>query len=148
VSKAKAQRVSQELERAKGRLEAAKLRVTRPRVGVLRVLIEEHGPFSVEEIRDRADTSDLDRVTVYRCLTAFEELGLVRRCEFGDSISRYEYASAEHHHHHVICRKCRRTESLEDCIPDALTEAVRKLGYEDVSHSLEFFGVCGNCRKK
>jgi Fur family ferric uptake transcriptional regulator len=127
-------------------LEQASMRLTQPRIAILKALIADHGPFSVDEVRSLSGAKDLDRVTVHRCLTAFEEIGLVRRCEFGDSTSRYEYAGDDHHHHHVICKQCRKMENVEECIPKALVNAVRSMGYENVSHSLEFFGVCKKCR--
>ncbi len=121
------------------------MRLTQPRLAILKALIADHGPFSADEIRSLAGNSHLDRVTVYRCLTAFEEIGLVRRCEFGDGTSRYEYSAGDHHHHHVICKRCRKMENVEECIPKTLTNLVRAMGYENVSHSLEFFGVCKKC---
>ncbi len=136
----------EELKRALAVLEQASMRLTQPRILILKALIADHGPFSVDEVRSIAGSRDLDRVTVYRCLTAFEEVGLVRRCEFGDSTSRYEYSSGEHHHHHVICKQCRKMETVDECIPKALINVVRSMGYENVSHSLEFFGVCKKCR--
>lgn len=145
-SKSSKKAQNEELKRATEMLEKASLRVTQPRIAILRVLIAEHGPFSADEVKALSGSKDLDRVTVYRCLTAFEEIGLVRRCEFGDSTSRYEYSGGDHHHHHVICKRCRKMENVEECIPKSLVNAVRSMGYEDVSHSLEFFGVCKKCR--
>ncbi|MFN7685122.1 MAG: Fur family transcriptional regulator [Oligoflexia bacterium] len=133
------------MKRAFAALERASLRLTQPRISILKALIADHGPFSVDEIRSIAGSKDLDRVTIYRCLTAFEEIGLVRRCEFGDSTSRYEYSADEHHHHHVICKRCRKVENVEECIPKGLINSVRSMGYVNVSHSLEFFGVCKRC---
>lgn len=137
---------NEELKRALAVLEQASMRLTQPRIAILKALIADHGPFSVDEVRSLAGSKDLDRVTVYRCLTAFEEIGLVRRCEFGDSTSRYEYSGGEHHHHHVVCKRCRKTENVEECIPKALVNSIRSMGYADVSHSLEFFGVCKKCQ--
>jgi Fur family ferric uptake transcriptional regulator len=127
-------------------LEESGLRCTQPRVKLLKSLIAEHGPFSVEELSRLSGSPRLDRVTVYRCLTAFEEIGLVRRCEFGDGISRYEFSMGDHHHHHVVCRKCRKTQTLDQCFPRALLTQVESLGFSDISHTLEFFGVCKSCR--
>jgi Fur family ferric uptake transcriptional regulator len=138
---------AEELSRAVTLLEQASMRLTQPRTAILKVLIAAHGPFSVDEVRSLAGTRGLDRVTVHRCLTAFEEIGLVRRCEFGDSTSRYEYSGHGHHHHHVICKRCRKMENIEQCIPKALIRSVRSMGYEEVSHSLEFFGICRKCRE-
>ncbi len=135
-----------ELSTALERIERAGLRRTQPRIAILKALIAEHGPFSVDELREISSIKKIDRVTVYRVLLAFEELDIVRRCEFGDGISRYEYCEAGHHHHHVVCKKCRKTQSIDECIPESLVNRVKKLGYEEVSHSLEFFGVCRSCR--
>ncbi len=137
---------SDELKNAIGVLEQASMRLTQPRIAILKALIADHGPFSVDEVRSLAGSKNLDRVTVYRCLTAFEELGIVRRCEFGDSTSRYEYSGGEHHHHHVICKRCRKVETVEKCVSKALFNSIQSMGYQDVSHSLEFFGVCKKCQ--
>ena len=133
------------LNEALDALKNASLRQTQPRIQLLEALISTHGPFSVDEILQLPNLKTLDRVTVYRCLSTFEELGLVRRCEFGDGTSRYEYASEEHHHHHIVCKQCRKSQVIEACIPDSLTQVVKKMGYSQVSHSLEFFGICKNC---
>ncbi len=128
------------------------LRQTRPRMALLEALIAEHGPFSVDELLKLPSLKGLDRVTVYRCMSAFEDAGLVSRCEFGDGSSRYEFASGGHHHHHVVCKRCRRTESLPEsfdaCVPKALLSQVAALGFAEVSHTMEFFGVCGDCQRK
>lgn len=129
-------------------LRNAGLRRTRPREFVLTFLAVEHGPFTNEEIFRATRGSGLDLTTVYRCLSTFEAAGLVRRCDFGDGIARYEYqADAGRHHHHVICVRCRRTENLESCRLPRFEARVRKLGYTEIRHSLEFFGVCRDCRR-
>jgi len=137
--------IAMEVVRLRARLEEADLRVTQPRLKLIEILLEEHGPFTVDEILAMPGARSMDRVTVYRNLQSFEEAGIVRRCEFGDGASRFEIGSDDHHHHHVICRKCRKSETLDLCVPDSLLRQVRKLGYEGVSHSLEFFGVCPRC---
>jgi Fur family ferric uptake transcriptional regulator len=135
------------LDRAKQRLEHAGLRMTAPRIRLLETLIADHGPFSVDDLLGLPSAKGMDRVTVYRGLQTFEEVGLVSRCEFGDGVSRYEFIHEGHHHHHVVCRSCKKTENIEECIPPQILKAVQKLGYADVSHSLEFFGVCKSCQK-
>ena len=157
MSHATRKRAAQDPARGAGLLSAALerlgelgLRHTRPRVALLEALIAEHGPFSVDELLKLPSLKGLDRVTVYRCMSAFEDAGLVSRCEFGDGSSRYEFASGGHHHHHVVCKRCRRTESLPEsmdtCIPKALLSQVSALGYAEISHTLEFFGICRECR--
>ena len=139
---------------AKERLESAlqtlrdhQHRITGPRRALLTILIAEHGPFTAEELHQRMEKGMCDLVTVYRCLTTMEELNIVRRCDFGDGAYRYEFNTGEHHHHHVICRSCHSVETLDVCVADSLERIVRQMGYANVTHTLELFGICAECQK-
>jgi Fe2+ or Zn2+ uptake regulation protein len=114
---------------------------------LLTILIAEHGPFTAEELHQRMEKGMCDLVTVYRCLTTMEELNIVRRCDFGDGAYRYEFNTGEHHHHHVICRSCHSVETLDVCVADSLERIARQMGYANVTHTLELFGVCADCQK-
>ncbi|RYD79644.1 MAG: hypothetical protein EOP84_12770 [Verrucomicrobiaceae bacterium] len=70
-------------------------RITAPRKALLGVLTNEHGPFTAEELHGRLEKGMCDLVTVYRCLAAMEEINIVRRCDFGDGVYRYEYNTGE-----------------------------------------------------
>lgn len=134
------------LEPALDAMWKAGLRRTPGREYLLRFLIENHGPFSKDEIQKALPSSDLDSVTLYRNLSHFEKIGLIRRSEFGDGISRYEFQpNSEEHHHHVICTECRKVESLEHCEIPKLETLVMSMGYSKVRHSLEFYGICSDC---
>lgn len=135
------------LQGALGKLRASGQRITKPRQAVLEVLTREHGPFTTEELHVRLESGVCDLVTVYRCLAALEEVHLVRRCDFGDGSYRYEFDAGEHHHHHVICRACRSVRTLDFCVADSLERLVRQMGYANVDHSLEIFGICPACQR-
>ncbi len=132
-------------DQALSTLRAARLKITLPRQQILRILTTEHGPFTMEELHQRVKNA-CDLVTVYRCLAVLEDVGLVRRCDFGDGSCRYEFHQGSHHHH-LICRRCRKIETLDICLIEELERDVRQKGYEDVSHALEFFGICPACQK-
>ena len=71
---------------------------------------------------------------------------LVRRCDFGDGPVRYEHQGEDgHHHHHVICRKCRKVTSLDQCLIESLEKGLQRQGFSQISHSLEFFALCEKC---
>ena len=123
-------------------------RVTEPRKAILAMLTREHGPFTVEEIHLRMEAGMCDLVTVYRCIAALEEINLVRRCDFGDGTYRYEFNTGEHHHHHIVCRSCHQVETLDVCVADGLERMARQLGYGNVTHTLEIFGICAACQAK
>ena len=112
----------------------------------LRILTREHGPFTAEEMHRRMPKGSCDLVTVYRSLTAMEEIDVVRRCDFGDGSYRYEINTGEHHHHHIICRTCHDVQTLEVCVADSLERLARQMGYTKVTHTLEIFGICPKCQ--
>ena len=123
------------------------MRVTEPRKAMLAILVREHGPFSAEELHAKLKKKECDVVTVYRSLQAMEEIGVLRRCDFGDGTYRYEFNSGEHHHHHIVCRSCRGVKVLDLCVADSLERLARQMGYQKVTHTLEVFGVCPECAK-
>ncbi len=129
-------------------LRANSLRVTRPRKAILRVLIKRRAPASIEEIYQQLTPGLCDLATVYRCVAAFEKLALVRRCHFHDGTSLYEIDTGPDHRHHIVCTACKKVEPLDFCVVEGLEKLVRERGYRDVSHMLEFFGVCGDCAEK
>jgi Fur family ferric uptake transcriptional regulator len=133
------------IDAAKEKLRAKGMRITKPRVRMLTILQEEHGPHSAEEIFQRIKRAgDCDLVTVYRTLNTLEETGVVRRCDFGDGVRRYE-KNDTHHHHHIVCRECGKIEELEDCIAEAIEKKLKKRGYSKISHSFEVFVQCASC---
>jgi Fur family ferric uptake transcriptional regulator len=147
MSQAKSPQPGREVEMAWKALAASPLRVTRARREILRVLATEHGPFSAAEVYERLEKGVCDVVTTYRTLTSLEESGLIRRCDFGDSCYRYEYNPGAHHHHHIICRKCRKVETVDLCVADALERVASQRGYTEISHTLEVFAVCKDCAR-
>jgi Fur family transcriptional regulator, ferric uptake regulator len=134
------------------KLKKSSLKTTDARKAIIDVLAHEHGPFTSEEVYHRIKQGRkkeiCDLVTVYRCLANFEKIGLVRRCDFGDGSCRYELDVEDHHHHHIICKECRKVELLDICLIDGLERLVREKGYHNVTHALEFFGVCSACHEK
>ena len=133
-------------QKAEKSLKETGLRVTKPRMAILHLLIRRHGPFTMDEIHKEVKRYGVDRVTVYRCVDAFQDAGIVRRCDFGTVRSRYEYQGyGESHHHHVVCRRCRDVEDLKQCLVDGIENSLKKAGYSQITHSLEFFGVCAKC---
>jgi Fur family transcriptional regulator, stress-responsive regulator len=89
-----------------GRLRAAELRVTRPRVAVLSA-VHEHPHADTDSIIGvvRADLGDVSHQAVYDVLRALTTAGLLRRIQPSGSVARYESRIGDNHHH-VVCRSC------------------------------------------
>ena len=126
-------------------LHQARHRVTQPRVAILKTLIDHDGPIKIEDIHHKVEAHNCDLATVYRCIAAFEKIGIVRRCFFPDGSSLFEFAVGGEHHHHIICTSCQKVENLDVCVVAGLERLVHDRGYSNVSHMLEFFGTCEKC---
>lgn len=127
-------------------LRGAGLRVTQPRLAVLRAL----------EARPHADTatvlsavrSELDRVShqaVYDVLDALTQSGLVRRIQPAGSAARYE-RRVDDNHHHVVCRACGAVADV-DCVVGSAPclSAAEDAGFAIDEAEVIFWGICPEC---
>lgn len=127
-------------------------RATPIRKLALKILIETHEALSIQELFDSLNSNSKignpDWATVYRILTQFEEAGLVFSFE-ANGVKKFEYADpqAKHHHHHLICRECKRIEHLSACQTKTLQKMIQSFHFKDVSHKLEFYGLCPDCAR-
>ncbi len=122
------------------------LSVTKPRKMILMYLLDGHGPFTIEEIHKGLGKNVCDLATVYRCLGQFEKEGLVERRYLGDEIFRYEIKDESHHHHHIVCKNCKGVSEMNYCFISEIEKMIQDKGYSDVTHMLEFFGICPDCK--
>lgn len=127
-------------------LKKERLRITEPRKALLRLLGGLGKPHSAEEIHELLGADAFDLVTIYRNLEAFEKAGIINRIPTESGKSLFELNAEQHHYHHIICRKCHRTEKLHTCEVLKLEKLASDLGYSEVTHVLELYGVCESCR--
>lgn len=122
------------------------LRVTQPRVAILKSLIRTRQPMSIEQLHVKGAPDPCDLVTVYRCLAAFEEAGLVQRSFLQNGTSLFQLIAAEGPSYNVISKDCGSIQGLPESVQARLREAVGEAtqvlaeqGYSDISHVVEFF---------
>lgn len=99
----------------------------------------------------RAEGSAVGLSTVYRHLQAFADDGAVDVIHTPEGETTYRYCgeSPQRHHHHLVCRECGRAEEIEGRAIEKWAETVaEKFGYADVDHTVELFGVCGDCSRR
>lgn len=124
-------------------------RITGQRKAILEVLRKHPHPMTNKQIRSAMTGGGCDLTTIYRSMKLLEEAGLVERFDFGDGVARFELAGhhSTDHHHHLICRNCDDVVEIEDCFVTELQERISKEhGYSEVTHKLEFFGLCPQCQ--
>jgi len=129
------------------KLKEAGLRITQPRVAILAALIKAGRPTSIDALHGELGPKSCDIVTVYRCMAAFESIGLVRRAFLINGTSLYEINLGDPNRYHVVCKQTNQVEELDAASASELRravqtveEALRAQGYTDVGHIVEFFG--------
>jgi Fur family ferric uptake transcriptional regulator len=136
------------VELATAKLKSAGLRITQPRLAILAALSKREQPTSIEQLHADVGASNCDLVTVYRCMSAFEEIGLVRRAFFHNGTALYEINLGQPTRYHVVCKSTNRVEELDAETSDLLRRSIEQVqerlragGYSNVGHIVEFFGV-------
>lgn len=136
-----------------GLLKKYKLRNTQIRRSVIEIFQSQSHALS-HQIIERELDSKFDRVTLYRTLKSFEEVGLIHRV--ANDQDRIEYAlcgtsCANHSHKHVDnhvhfkCNECAKTFCLEQThIPKV--ELPEKYRVDD--YQMLLTGVCGTCNNE
>ncbi len=120
-------------------------RVTAPRIQILSILKQSKDPLTISEIHSKLSGSNTDLATVYRTLNLFAALKIVSEIDFRDDYRRFELTIDRHHHHHIVCRECGKIDNVEPCGLEEIEKLLAGKGYKEVTHSLEFFGVCERC---
>ncbi len=138
------------LEKISDLLRREGLRMTKKREGILRALFEAKGPMTLQEIQSAASLhspATPDYATVFRTILLMEKLRLVHKVNLLRSRTHYELSDPRKHYDHLVCRECGEVVLIDIPCPigDAEKTIARQYGFRDLSHSLEFFGVCSTC---
>jgi Fur family ferric uptake transcriptional regulator len=124
------------------------LRATRQRRAVTDALAELDDFHSAQQIHDilsrRGDRVGLS--TVYRTLQSLADAREVDVLRSDDGEALYRRCSSGHHHH-LVCRSCGRTVEVEGPTVERWADRIAaEHDFAEVSHTLEIFGVCADCR--
>jgi Fe2+ or Zn2+ uptake regulation protein len=129
------------------RLRAAGLRITTPRLEILRTLAEGPAHLDADRIAAavRARTGSISAQTVYNVLASLMAAGLVRRIEPAGGPGLYELRVGDNHHH-LICRRCDAIADVDCAVGDApCLTAADDLGYEIDEAEVIYWGRCPGC---
>lgn len=135
------------LELGIARLRSAGKRLSRARIALIGLLVQETKPLSIEEIHAKVrKATACNLVTVYRCILTFEELGLVRK-EFNfEGTMLWQYVREENAVYRVVSKVSADSEALDSELSEVLGKAfegveavLRERGYSEVSHRARFF---------
>jgi Fe2+ or Zn2+ uptake regulation protein len=106
------------------------------------------GPMTAPELLKALEALgvSVNKTTVYREIDFLMAQKLLREVHLGDGVRRYEYLEGGHHHH-LVCVECNNIECFEmsGCLKEFEAQITAKRNFTFIKHSLEFFGVCGQC---
>jgi Fur family ferric uptake transcriptional regulator len=126
------------------------LRKTACRMSMLKLFLENKHALSPTGIESMLDNF-FDRVTIYRTLATFEELGILHKVPSGSGMVNYaickggcSHTQHSDKHTHFQCLKCEKTFCL-----DEIKDLNLKLpdGYIAQDWRLLFTGICQNCNQ-
>lgn len=127
------------------------LKVTSPRLRVLNEITQKEAAISQPDL-EKIIGKDIDRVTLYRILSSFEEKGIVHKIFDLNGTATYAMCTSnctENHHHdqhvHFICSVCNSVYCLDEVSLPKIT-----LPPHFALHSLAIsaVGLCANCQKE
>ena len=125
------------------------VRATRQRAAIIALLDVIDEFRSAQELHDelRRRGENIGLTTVYRTLQSLSAADLVDmvRTDTGESV--YRRCAARDHHHHLVCRDCGSAVEVSGREVEAwAAEVAQAHGFSDVSHTIELFGTCADCR--
>lgn len=135
------------VERTESALRDAGGRSTGSRRGILRMLDASEAGMSAEELLLALEKAGVPtaRSTVYRTLDTLREIGAVDTVHPNPEHHRY-LARRSSHQHHLVCEACSTVTTFDGCdLEDHLIATAVATGFRVRRHTLEIFGICGEC---
>jgi Fur family ferric uptake transcriptional regulator len=128
-------------------LQRSGLRVTKPRLAVLRALENRTEAVTAQdlhhELRSAGESAGL--ATVYRTLASLVQAGVLDTFwREGEQAFRL---CGDKHHHHLVCNDCGAVEEVSsEALESWVHRTAKAKGFTVTSHSAEVYGICADCR--
>jgi Fur family peroxide stress response transcriptional regulator len=123
-------------------------KLTPQRLAIAKILARSEGHPSAEAIFGQLqnDFPTISLATVYRNILLIKSLGEVLELGFPDGSNRYDGINP-HPHPHVICIKCKKIIDPDlSSLKDMTAEVAKETGFQILTHRLDFFGICSDCK--
>lgn len=127
-------------------------RITRVRRALTDIFLSSKRPLSADNVISllKKRRISVNKTTVYRELDFLQEQELLQELHLKGPKLYYEWKKS--HHHHVVCKECFSAQdvdagTVEKLLPRLERHLARKTRFTQLTHSLEFFGLCRPCSK-
>jgi|SRR5690606_27934520 len=130
-------------------LQQYQLKNTKLRIAVLEKLLRTEKGLSHQDLsKDLA--IDFNRVTLFRTLHAFEELGILHKIIDPDGTAKYAYSAQtagnnSNSHAHFVCLQCKEIICLNEVAIQNDLHVPK--GFEKVQVDVQIKGYCEHCNK-
>lgn len=126
------------------------LKITQPRLRVLEIVSQHSTAVSQPEL-EKILGNEIDRVTLYRVLSTFEEKGIVHKVFDLNGTAAYAMCSSDcttethkDHHVHFICSTCNSVYCLDEIHSPKIALPP---GFHLDSIAVNVVGTCEKCKK-
>ncbi len=125
-----------------------KLKFTKLRKNILRLIWESHIPLKAYDILERLRGEDYSAkpITVYRILDFFLKNNIIHKLEKLNVFMGCNHPGDEHNCYFIICNKCHMVEeACEDTVLQSIYSSLKKKEFLPSHVTLEITGTCHNC---
>ncbi len=132
-------------------LEQKAQRKTVERFQILEEIYSRHDHFDAEILYVDLKQKGLNvsRATVYNTLDLLISCDLIKKHQFGKNQAQYEKSYGYKQHDHILCVDCKKVvEFCDPRIQQIKTMMGDLLNFTITHHSLNLYGICGNCQIK
>ena len=126
------------------------IRITPVREVLVNIFMSANKPLSVSDIVLMINKLGLNpnKTTIYREIVFLTEQEVITEVNLSSRKCFYEIK--KYHHHHLVCKDC---DVVYEVKSDEVESAIRKIqeilknknSFNNIEHSLEFYGVCSDC---
>lgn len=130
-------------------LKKHQLKNTKLRLAVLEALSEANSGLNHQELSKRIDI-DFDRVSLFRTLSQFEEVGIVHKILDLTGVAHYALNPLENDPKdqkcliHFICTQCERIQCIDEPLPDQQWKVPANLKVDEIE--ITYKGHCELCQ--
>ncbi len=127
----------------------AGIKKTKQREEILRILAKAGRPLSAIDIYNELRIANPSYAisTVYRCMAAFEECGIVSKSTLMSDDNAVFELNIGPHKHYAICLGCHQLVPLKSC-PFENVVINTDDTFTVTDHKLEIYGYCNKCIKE
>jgi len=142
--------VERRMDQMISRLREHDFRITPQRLAVLKVLAAGEGHPSAERVYEivRHEFPTTSIATIYKTIHLLKQINEVLEIAFPDGSNRYD-GQKPYPHPHAICVRCGKIIDPDlSTLEDVTAEVADETGFDILTHRLDFFGICGDCKRR